>query len=221
MTGVQRFANEIRARLPVKADWQRISQRASATAIPWSRHVLAMRLQNQAEMLGDYLIRGENVLDVGCGTGYLAQYLDEMFAAKLTGVDVKDFSVAPIDFHQFDGVSIPFPNGAFDHIVLSFVLHHSYDPMTLIQECHRVARRSIIVFEDLPDSRFGRLLVSLHVGIFQRFYRLKSPRSDYRSALVWLGDKAANVVRTLMPFEWFDFLYRVPRFLLVYELSDD
>jgi ubiquinone/menaquinone biosynthesis C-methylase UbiE len=179
-----------------------------------------MRLRSQAEMVGDYVSRGDNVLDVGCGTGYLAQYLNEMYAAKLTGLDVKDFSVAPIDFHRFDGVSIPFPDGAFDHVVLSFVLHHSYDPMTLIQECHRVARRSIIVFEDLPDSPLDRILVSVHVWIFQRFYRLKSPKSDYRSALVWLGDKAANVVRTLMPVEWFDVLYRVPRFLVVYELSD-
>ena len=78
-------------------------------------------------------------------------------------MDVKDFRVAPIAFRTFDGTSIPFADKAFDHVVLCFTLHHSHDPMALIQECRRVARRSIIVFEDLPDSRFGKLKVSLHV----------------------------------------------------------
>jgi ubiquinone/menaquinone biosynthesis C-methylase UbiE len=182
---------------------------------------MAIRLRNQAEMLADYVRRGDSVLDVGCGTGYLCKYLEEMYGAESTGLDVKDFRVAPIAFRTFDGTSIPFADKAFDHVVLCFTLHHSHDPMALIQECRRVARRSTIVFEDLPDSRFGKLKVSLHVEAFQRFYRIGTPRSAaYRSALTWLSDKAVTVVRTAMPQEWFDISYNVPRFLLVYALSD-
>jgi SAM-dependent methyltransferase len=217
MTTVQRFADGIRTRL--LAGGQRIS-RASVTARPWSRESIAMRNRNQSEMLRDYIRRGNSVLDVGCGTGHLTKCLEEMYAAEATGLDVKDFRVAPIPFRDFDGASIPFPDQTFDHVVLSFTLHHSHDPMTLIQECRRVARRSILVFEDLPDSRFGRILVSLHVELFRRYFRLKLPGGDYRSALAWLGGKAVNVVRTAMPYEWFDHLY-VPRFLHVYALSDD
>jgi SAM-dependent methyltransferase len=172
-------------------------------------------------MLGDYIRLGDSVLDVGCGAGYLAHDLQAMYGGELTGLDVQDFRIGDIRFRRFDGTSIPFPDRAFDHVILSFVLHHTNDPMTLIQECRRVARHSIIVFEDLPDSRFGRILVSIHVGLFKTAYRLKSTGGEYISALAWLGDTAANVVRTLLPDEWFDVLYRVPHVLLVYQLSDD
>jgi ubiquinone/menaquinone biosynthesis C-methylase UbiE len=171
-------------------------------------------------MLGDYIGRGDRVLDVGCGAGYLANYLQEMCGADLTGLDVQDFSTGDIAFSRFNGTSIPFPDQTFDHVILSFVLHHSRDPMTLIQECRRVARRSVIVFEDLPENRFGRMLVAIHVGLFKTAYRLRSTGGDYPSALAWLGCNAANVVQIVLPVEWFDVLYRVPRFLLVYEFSD-
>jgi SAM-dependent methyltransferase len=217
MTLEQTLANGIRTRL--QAGRQAIS-RASLRA-PWSREAMAIRLRNQTEMLAEYVRQGDSVLDVGCGTGYLCQYLDEMYGAEPTGLDVKDFRVAPIAFRTFDGTSIPFADEAFDHVVLCFTLHHSHDPMALIQECRRVARRSIIVFEDLPDSRFGKLKVSLHVEAFQRFYRIGTPRSAaYRSALAWLSDKTVTVVRTAMPQDWFDIFYNVPRFLLVYALPD-
>jgi ubiquinone/menaquinone biosynthesis C-methylase UbiE len=191
------------------------------TVRPWSRDVAAFRLRNQAEMLGDYVRRGDSILDVGCGTGYLSKYLEEMYAVEPTGLDVKDFCVTPISFRVFDGKSIPFAERTFDHVIISFTLHHSQDPMSLIRECRRVARRSIMVFEDLPDSRPGKILVSLHIGIFARFYRLRLSRADYRSALAWISEQAVNVVRTEVPPEWFDYLYAVPRFLLVYALSDD
>lgn len=171
-------------------------------------------------MLGDYVGPGDSVLDVGCGAGYLADNLHQMYAAVTTGLDVQDFRRSDIAFRRFDGISIPFPDGSFDHVVLSFVLHHSQDPMALIRECRRVARRSVIVFEDMPDNRFGKMLTSIHVGIFNEFYRLRSTRGDYRSALEWLGGNVVNVTRILLPVEWFDVIYRVPRFLLVYQLSD-
>jgi ubiquinone/menaquinone biosynthesis C-methylase UbiE len=171
-------------------------------------------------MLGDRIAPGDSVLDVGCGAGYLANYLQEMYEADLTGVDVQDFRTGDIAFSRFDGTSIPFPDRTFDHVILSFVLHHSNDPMTLIQECRRVAQRSVIVFEDLPENRFGRILVAIHVGLFKAAYRLRSTGGDYPSALAWLGRNAANVVPIVLPVEWFDVLYRVPHILLVYELSD-
>ncbi|MBY0440530.1 MAG: methyltransferase domain-containing protein [Mycobacteriaceae bacterium] len=188
--------------------------------MPWSSRVHQTRIRSQAEMLGDYVQAGDSVLDVGCGAGYLANNLHQLYAAVTTGLDVQDFRRSDIPFRCFDGTSIPFPDKSFDHVVLSFVLHHSQDPLTLIRECHRVARRSVIVFEDMPDNRFGKILTSIHVGIFNEFYRLRSTRGDYRSALDWLEGNVARVVRTLLPVEWFDVLYRVPRFLLVYQLSD-
>lgn len=94
MTAVQRFAKEIRSRL--LAERRRISQ-ASHMVRP------AIRGRDQAEMLGDYVRRGDSLLDVGCGTGYLSKCLEEMHGAEPTGLDVKDFRAAPISLRSFDG----------------------------------------------------------------------------------------------------------------------
>jgi ubiquinone/menaquinone biosynthesis C-methylase UbiE len=115
-----------------------------------------VRLGHQAEELGDHLRPGSSILDVGCGTGYLPKYLEEMYGVKSTGLDVADFNETDIAFAVFDGVRIPLPDQSFGHVMLSLTGHHAHDPMTLIQECRRVARRSVLVFEDMPDNRYGR-----------------------------------------------------------------
>ncbi len=171
-------------------------------------------------MLGEHIGRGDTALDVGCETGHLCKYLAEMHGATATGIDVHDARTIPIEFSVFDGKSIPFPDKAFDHVVLSFVLHHCNDPMGLIKECRRVARRSIIAFEDLPETRLGKLLTAIHIGLFKAAYRLESA-GDYRAALGWLDDSAANVVKTPLPLDWFDVLYRVPHVMHVYRLEDN
>jgi SAM-dependent methyltransferase len=220
---VQRFSRENRPQRKAQGNWRRIWRRAQDTRIQWAGHVLAKRLKIQAEMLGDHIGPGEMVLDVGCESGHLCKFIAEMHGATATGIDVHDERSVPIDFRIFDGKSIPFADNAFDHVVLSFVLHHSSDPMALIKECRRVARRSVIAFEDLPETRFARMLSSIHVWLFNVSFRLESG-GDYRMALRWLGDNAAKVVETPvppMPLETLDFLYRVPRALLVYQLPDD
>lgn len=77
-------------------------------------HVMrpAVRLRDQAETLAAHLDAGDNVLDVGCGTGLLSAYLQQMYRVDPTGLDVKDFRRAQIPFRQFDGTSIPFPDNA-------------------------------------------------------------------------------------------------------------
>jgi SAM-dependent methyltransferase len=184
-----------------------------------------VRLSHQAGMLGEHLLPGSSILDVGCGTGHLPKYLEEMHGVKPTGLDVADFNATDIAFTVFDGVRIPFPDHSFDHVMLSFTLHHAHDPMTLIQECRRVARNSVLVFEDMPDNRYGRLFLKVHVELFRLYYKLRPVHDvDYRQALEWLGNEAVNAVKVQMPSEWFakegGSLYRVPRFLLVYELSE-
>jgi SAM-dependent methyltransferase len=179
----------------------------------------AVRLRDQAEALADYLNQGDSVLDVGCGTGHLSAYLREMYGVEPSGVDVKDFRRTQIPFREFDGTSTPFADKAFDHVVLSEVLHHSHDPMALIKECHRVARRSIIVFEDMPEGRLGKFVLYVHVEAFARYYRYPRPPAHigaYRRALQWLGDQAPCIARVPQPPEWFT---AYPRVLLVHKLG--
>ncbi|MEE6176570.1 methyltransferase domain-containing protein [Mycobacterium sp. 050134] len=220
MTAPSRSSSADGSRVDRRADWRRAWRRAQATLIPWSPRVLGKRLESQAAMLGDHIKQGDTVLDVGCETGHLCQYLAEMYGATATGIDVHDARTLPIDFQVFDGKSIPFEDNAFDHVVLSFVLHHCNDPMALIKECRRVARRSIIAFEDLPETRVEKTLTKIHIGLFKVAYRLESA-GDYRTALEWLGDNVSSVTETPLPLDWFDVLYRVPHVMLTYQLPTD
>ncbi|WP_244601991.1 class I SAM-dependent methyltransferase [Mycobacterium pseudokansasii] len=176
------------------------------------------RLRGQAGALEGYLDEGDSVLDVGCGTGYLSAYLHEMYGVNASGVDVQDSRRTQIPFRLFDGTSIPVQGKSFDHALLSEVLHHSHDPLALIKECYRVARRSIIVFEDMPQGRSGKLILRAHVEAFARYYRYPFRPANvdaYRRALEWLGDNASCVARIPQPPEW---LRVYPRVLLVYAL---
>ena len=177
------------------------------------------RNRRQAGMLAGLLDRGESILDVGCGTGYLANHLGDLYGVDPTGVDIRDARALPIAFSSFDGTSIPFPDNSFDHVVLSYVLHHADDPLALARECHRIARRSVIVFEELPHSRPGKLLLAFHVALFARYYSIGRPSSAaYHSALAWLNDQAVDVARVALPPNWLKYLYL--RFLLVYTLDN-
>jgi len=178
-----------------------------------------VRNRGQAEMLAGHLRRGDSIIDVGCGTGYLANHLREMHGVEPTGVDIRDARMAPIAFRSFDGTSIPFPDRSFDHVLVSFVLHHASDPLALIQECRRVARCSIFVFEELPYSRPGKALLAFHVALFARYYSTGRPSSaEYHDALAWLGRQAAEVTRVALPPSWLNYLYL--RILLIYTLDD-
>jgi ubiquinone/menaquinone biosynthesis C-methylase UbiE len=177
------------------------------------------RNRRQADMIAGHLDRGDSILDVGCGTGFLAKQLRDLCGVDPIGVDIRDARVSPIAFSNFDGTSIPFPDKSFDHIVLSFVLHHADDPLALVRECHRVARRSVIVFEELPYSRPGKLVLALHVALFARYYSIRKPSSAaYHSALAWLNNQAVDVARVALPPGWLTYLYL--RFLLVYTLTN-
>ena len=209
MTAALPVAEKIRTRY--RAERQRFSEAQYVLRPP-------ERLRVQAEALCDYLDPGDSVLDVGCGTGHLSANMQEMYGVRASGVDVRDFRNDQIPFQLFDGTSIPFPNSSFDHVVLSEVLHHSHDPIALLTECLRVARRSIILFEDIPEGHVGKLILYLHVRIFARRYDYPFHAASiraYRSALAWLHDHTSRIARIPQEPEWFT-VY--PRVLFVCEL---
>lgn len=190
-----------------------------------AQHVMqpAVRLREQARekarALKGYVAEGDSVLDVGCGTGLLSVYLRDMYGVAPKGIDVRDLRTTDLPFTEFDGTSIPFPDNSFDHVILSEVLHHSQDPVRLTAECERVARRRILVFEDMPEGLVGKLALQAQVRAFAHYrrYPFRPARLDeYRQALAWLATKAVSVQRIPQPPQW---LTVYPRVLIVYDLT--
>ena len=93
------------------------------------------------------------VLDVGGGTGIIAQALKKLFGvAHVTSVDVADRFLTSLDIETrvYDGVTLPFADASFDCITLSNVMHHV--PLAvrpgLMRECARVSGNGPIYIKD-------------------------------------------------------------------------
>ena len=95
---------------------------------------------------------GARVLDVGCGDGLIGSLIQ----ANRPDLDLSGIDIAVregenhIPVSEFDGLSIPFASNAFDVVMLVDVLHHADEPMTLLGEAARVARRAIVLKDVTP-----------------------------------------------------------------------
>jgi SAM-dependent methyltransferase len=94
------------------------------------------------------------LLDVGCGTGWLAEHFSDY-----TGIDGSPEAVAAA---QAKGRSIvqgdvdeplPFEDSSFDGVVLKDLLEHVADPVALVRDVHRVLRPAGLVFASSPDAQ--------------------------------------------------------------------
>jgi SAM-dependent methyltransferase len=120
-------------------------------------------------------LRGiSSLLDVGCGSGWVAARLAQQKGLAISTVDIGDFrAVSTPDFHVFDGVRLPFADKSIDAALFSFVLHHVADELKplLIAEAKRVCRKRILVIEDTPSTWFDHWANQRHGESFRRRIR--------------------------------------------------
>jgi len=126
---------------------------------------------------------GEKILDLGCGSGIFGKKIEEKLKRKVIGIDIVDKRVCQIPFKIYDGKKIPFPENYFDLVIISFVLHHTEDPILVLSEAKRVGKR-MIVFEDLPEGVLGKLYCFLHWITWNLFFG-KSSRFNFHTAKEW------------------------------------
>jgi ubiquinone/menaquinone biosynthesis C-methylase UbiE len=121
----------------------------------------------------------QHVLDVGCGTGYLARLLARAVGpgGRVVGVDPSAEMVAYaarkagdasiLQFQLGTAEALPFPAGQFDVVVTSLMLHHLPEDLRVsaLREMYRVLRPggTLLVAEaQMPRSGVLRLLGRLH-----------------------------------------------------------
>jgi 2-polyprenyl-6-hydroxyphenyl methylase/3-demethylubiquinone-9 3-methyltransferase len=102
--------------------------------------------------------RGE-VLEVGCGLGYLSAGLRARGAARLVSLDLaasllragtgKGRVTAPV---QADALALPFPARRFDLVVSSDCIEHTPDPRAAVREMARVLRPGGRVVLTCPNA---------------------------------------------------------------------
>jgi ubiquinone/menaquinone biosynthesis C-methylase UbiE len=90
---------------------------------------------------------GAAVLDIGAGSGLLAEALTCTRGIRATLVDVVDNNRSRLALQLYDGRDLPFASRQFDVALLAFVLHHSADAGRTLREAARVAAR-LVILED-------------------------------------------------------------------------
>lgn len=110
------------------------------------RCIFGRRVRKLAAHLAEIIPPGARVLDVGCGDGAVARaLLDLRPDLDVAGLDVLARPQSHIPVSLFDGQSLPFENDAFDVVLFVDVLHHTDDPMVLLREADRVAKRAVVI----------------------------------------------------------------------------
>jgi len=126
----------------------------------WSRNLAPLFIDHAG------IANGENVLEVGCGTGSLTFALPQSAAlASLTAIDHSEVYLAAamaknhnprIRFEQGDGCSLRFPDASFDRALSMLVLPSVVpEPRQMIAEMRRVTRPGGVVAAAFWDSPGG------------------------------------------------------------------
>ena len=128
---------------------------------------------------------GARVLDIGCGSGYIAHHLSGMRNADVTGIDLEPGTEAPIRYRQYDGVNFPVEKASIDAALLCYVLHHTQDLRTLLVELRRVLSHGgvAVIYEDIPESAWDRLMCSMH----DLKWRKRTGPCTFRTEAAWRG----------------------------------
>ena len=151
-----------------------------------------------------------DVLDAGCGEGFVIQALHNGAPDRtLVGLDVSQTALdhakernPDITFLLGSVYSLPFAEGSVQTVLLSEVLEHLKDPVAALIEAQRVAAGSIIVsVPHEPWFRLGNLLSLRHIS------RLGNPAGhinhwSHRQFQALIQQNVRGTVRFSRSFPW-------------------
>ncbi len=149
------------------------------------RLVHGRRIAVLGERIAALLRPGWRLLDVGCGDGKL----DAILRSRASGLDVSGVEVQPradckIPCTAYDGTHLPFPENFFDACLFVDVLHHTTDPLTVIQDACRVSREFVIIKDHVSENAFDHATLRFMDWVGNRPHGVVLPY-NYLSSAGW------------------------------------
>jgi ubiquinone/menaquinone biosynthesis C-methylase UbiE len=147
-----------------------------------NREVKASKIQAVlCDFLGTEKIMGSSILDLGCGSGHIAEFFSH--ANEVIAADVVDqITVArkrQLQFRKIDAVSLPFEDGSFDIVIYNHVISCVADQYGQLKEIYRVLKKTGICYfassnRYFPVEGFTKLplLHYLPNRMFRRLYKI-------------------------------------------------
>lgn len=146
-------------------------------------------------------LRGETVLDVGAGRGYLSNLMSKTHKVTAFDMVVSDKvreQYPDITFVEGHIERLPFADGEFDTVVCTHTLEHVQRLAPAIAELRRVARKSVIVV--VPRERPYKYGFALHLNFFPYAWSLHgqlgySPDATIRNLGDWFYEQDMEAAR--------------------------
>jgi 2-polyprenyl-3-methyl-5-hydroxy-6-metoxy-1,4-benzoquinol methylase len=111
----------------------------------------------------EQFVKGKIVLDVGCGTGYGADYLAQHGAKSVFAIDYSPDAInyakgkygGIVEFRQMDAQEITYPSDSFDVVISSENLEHLPNPSANIAQIRRVLKKGGILILGTPNKEIA------------------------------------------------------------------
>jgi SAM-dependent methyltransferase len=132
-----------------------------------------LRLQ-ELEAVLPHLPRGARVLEIGAGTGAQARELDARgWSAEAVDLASSPYAGARVfPVRDYDGRTLPFPDGSFDVVFSSNALEHIRELDAFLAETRRVLRSGGIAIHVLPTTTW-RLWTTLALYALRPWQRAR------------------------------------------------
>src|SRR3989344_6097785 len=132
-----------------------------ASKNPLKKFFIKKFLERTAKVI--FSLRSQNILDVGCGEGFVLGHLKKRgFAANLTGVDISEEAISAglaifpgLNLVKGSVYNLPFADDYFDVVMCLEVLEHLAEPEKALQELVRVSKKYCLV--SVPNEPFFTL----------------------------------------------------------------
>lgn len=130
--------------------------------------------------------KGEIVLDVGCGDGVVADFLQKNVGVKVIGIDISKEAVNKaknlgVEAKLYSSEErFPFSDNVFDAVFWGDNIEHLFSPMSCLKEIRRVLKKGGRLVISCPNMGYWR---------YRLYYLLKGRLPDTE----WTG---------LPPWEW-------------------
>ncbi|NQV48488.1 MAG: methionine biosynthesis protein MetW [Rhodospirillaceae bacterium] len=118
------------------------------------------------QVIADMIAPNTRVLDVGCGTGMLLEYLSRFKQVDGRGIEL---STAGVNACVSNGLSViqgdadrdlkDYPDQAFDYVVLSQTLQAMTAPKNVLEQMLRIGKHAIVSFPNFAHWRVRAHLV--------------------------------------------------------------
>jgi SAM-dependent methyltransferase len=150
-----------------------------------------LRENEVGSKVAPWLDRGQTMLDLGAGTGFISRWLRDHAGVEPTLTDVVSYNNRERDLAFLrldDPFAVPVADRSFDVVMLLFVFHHVdryADQERLLEEAIRIARHRLVILEDTPANRLDLMFNKAWDWTLNRRHGVPCPFT-FRTSGGWL-----------------------------------